>query len=80
MTHFIFHDESVHSYWLIECDSYASQDHIVHCDNSNIASFRAFNTLALHEHLKLTSNRMYKIIEQYRPFPDLTQDTWLLAV
>lgn len=80
MTHFIFHDELVHSYWLIECDSYASQDHIVHCDNSNIASFINFSGLAINEFLRLTRRDTYKVIEEYRSLSDLLVDTTLLAV
>lgn len=80
MTFFIFQDKLASSYWLVECDSYTSQDSIVHCNNSNIASFRNFSALALNESLTFTQKRVYKVIEEYRSLSDLPLDTTLLAV
>lgn len=80
MVRFIFQDGLHSSYWIVECDSYTPQDSTIYCDNSNIASFRNFSTLGLNESLTFHPKRVYKIIEQYRSLPDLTQDTRLLAV
>lgn len=80
MTRFIFQDGLHSSYWLVECDSYALQDRIVHCDNSDIASFINFSDLAINEFLRLTRRDTYKVIEEYRSLSDLLVDTTLLAV
>lgn len=80
MTRFIFQDGLHSSYWLVECDSYALQDRIVHCDNTDIASFINFSGLAINEFLRLTRRDTYKVIEEYRSLSGLLVDTTLLAV
>lgn len=80
MTRFIFQDGLHSSYWLVECDSYTPQDRIVHCNHTDIASFRDFSGLAINEFLRLTRRDTYKVIEEYRSLSDLLIDTTLLAV
>ena len=80
MTRFIFQDGLVSSYWLVQCDSYTPQDRIVHCNNSDMTSFRNFSDLTRGDSLRLTRRNTYKVIEEYRSLSDLLLDTTLLAV
>lgn len=80
MTHFIFQDGLHSSYWIVECDIYASQDSVLDCDNADIASFRNFSLLSTRVCLRLAQQDTYKVIEDYSSLLNLPLDTTLLAV
>lgn len=80
MKFFIFQDGITSSYWLVQCDSYTSQDISVHCNNTDIASFRNFSVLTIGDTLRFSQRYTYKVIEEYRSLSDLPLDTTLLAV